>query len=50
MKARLAWIVAALVASVAGGAVFRSRHPGVLAGAVRRMRRTAGDDWDDLFI
>ena len=54
MKARLAWIVAATVAAVAGGALLRLRPPAVsvpmLTGTARRIRRTVSDDWDDLFI
>lgn len=54
MKSRLAWIAAVVAAAVAGGALLRLRPPAVsvpmLKGGVRRFRRTASDDWDDLFI
>ena len=54
MKARLAWIVAATLAAVAGGVLLRGRSGIVsmpsLTGTARRLRRTVSDDWDDLFI
>ena len=54
MKARLAWMIAAAFAAVAGGVLLRLPPPAAsvptLKGTVRRLRRTVSDDWDDLFI